>query len=198
LICGLYFNEDHFLALGRDNKFIINDQEINWDEKSILSSDPHTKETELQVHKIIELQQITSNLSDTFIDYEGVTKSLNYAINVPCRVEVPIKTTPPLKIGRESQQKDASNKRPKTMRKTSSSKEVNASQPKVDGHQVVVINPWHSPHVHTTEQAGGSEDPDSLVLGNHDEFHEVQEISINYTSFVELLDRNTTIVNSCF
>jgi hypothetical protein len=52
--------------------------------------------------------------------------------------------------------------------------------------------------VHTTEQAGGSEDPDSLVLENHDEFYEVQEISINYTSSGELLDRTTTVINSCF
>jgi hypothetical protein len=52
--------------------------------------------------------------------------------------------------------------------------------------------------VHTTEQAGESEDPDSLVLGNHDEFHEVQEIFINYTSFRELLDRTTMVVNSYF
>jgi hypothetical protein len=95
-----------------------------------------------------------------------------------------------------SQQKDASNKHPKTMRKSSSSKKVNASQLKVDGHQVDVINPWSSPHVHTTEQVVGSEDPDSLVLGNHDEFHGVQEISINYTSSRELFDRTTTVVNS--
>jgi hypothetical protein len=86
----------------------------------------------------------------------------------------------------------------KNTRKTSSSKKVNASQPKVDGHQVDVINLLPSPHVCTTEQAGGSEDPDSLVLGNHDEFHGVQEISINYTSSGELLDRTIMVVNSCF
>jgi hypothetical protein len=61
-----------------------------------------------------------------------------------------------------------------------------------------VINPRLSPHVHTAEQAGGSEDPDSLVLGNHDEFYGVREISINYTSSGELLDRTTMVVNSCF
>jgi hypothetical protein len=43
------FNEDHFLALGGDNKFITDDWEIIWDDKSILSSDPCTKETKLQV-----------------------------------------------------------------------------------------------------------------------------------------------------
>jgi hypothetical protein len=78
------FNEDHFLALGGDNKFITDGREINWDDKSIISSDPHTKETELQVQKIIELQQIASNLPDAFTDYKCVTKSLNPAVNVPC------------------------------------------------------------------------------------------------------------------
>jgi hypothetical protein len=63
---------------------------------------------------------------------------------------------------------------------------------------VDMINPQLRPHMHTIKQAGGSKDPDSLVLGNHDEFYGVQEISINYTSSGELLDRTTTIVNSCF
>jgi hypothetical protein len=76
-----------------------------------------------------------------FTDYKGVPKSLNHAINAPCQVEVPIKTTPPSKTGRASQQKDTSNKRLKTMRKTYFSKKVNVSQPKVDGHQVDTINP---------------------------------------------------------
>jgi hypothetical protein len=52
--------------------------------------------------------------------------------------------------------------------------------------------------VHTTEQTGGLEDPDSLVLGNHDKFHGVREIFINYTSSGELLDHTTMVVNSCF
>jgi hypothetical protein len=49
------FNEDHFLALGGDYKHHSECQEINWDDKSIISSDPRTKETELQVQKIINL-----------------------------------------------------------------------------------------------------------------------------------------------
>jgi hypothetical protein len=51
------FNEDQFLALGEDNKFITDGWEINWDDKFILSSDPRTKETELQVQKI----RVTAN-----------------------------------------------------------------------------------------------------------------------------------------
>jgi hypothetical protein len=49
------FNEDHVLALGGDNKFIDDDWEIDWDDKSILSSNPCTKEIELQVQKNLEL-----------------------------------------------------------------------------------------------------------------------------------------------
>jgi hypothetical protein len=43
------FNEDYFPALGGDNKFINDGRKIDWDDTSILSSDPGTKETELQV-----------------------------------------------------------------------------------------------------------------------------------------------------
>jgi hypothetical protein len=50
----------------------------------------------------------------------------------------------------------------------------------------------------TLEQAGGSEDLNSLALGNHDEILGVQEISINYISSGELFDRNTMVVDSCF
>jgi hypothetical protein len=47
----------------------------NWDGKSIISSNPLIKETELQVHKIINLQNIANNLPDAFTNYKGVTKS---------------------------------------------------------------------------------------------------------------------------
>jgi hypothetical protein len=77
------FNEDHFLTLERVYKYHSECQEINWDDKSIISSDPRTKETELQVQKIINLQNIANNLSDAFIDYKCVTKSWNPVVNAP-------------------------------------------------------------------------------------------------------------------
>jgi hypothetical protein len=73
-----------FSTLGEDNKFINDDQKIDWDDKSILSSDSRTKETELQIQKILELQHIVSNLSNVFTDYKGVIKSLNPVVNAPC------------------------------------------------------------------------------------------------------------------
>ena len=63
---------------------------INWDDKSILSLDPRTMEIELQVQKILELQQIANNLLDVFTDCKGVTKFLNPVVNVSCQVDVPI------------------------------------------------------------------------------------------------------------
>jgi hypothetical protein len=49
------FNEDYFSALREDYKYQSEYQKINWDDKSIISSDPRTKEIELQVQKIINL-----------------------------------------------------------------------------------------------------------------------------------------------
>jgi hypothetical protein len=43
------FNEDHFPALGGEFQNNSECQKINWDDKFIISSDPRTQETELQV-----------------------------------------------------------------------------------------------------------------------------------------------------
>jgi hypothetical protein len=105
------------LALGGDYKYHLECQEINWDDKSIISSDPRTKETELQVQKIINLYNITNNLSDAFTNYKGVTKSCNPTVNTPKRVEVPNKTAQVpfvMKSGRTTTKKDnAPSKRPR-------------------------------------------------------------------------------------
>src|SRR6185437_14135836 len=69
------FNEDHFLALGGEFKYHNECQEINWDAIDTLKEDPRTKETKLQVQRIIELQHIANNLPDAFTNTKGVTKS---------------------------------------------------------------------------------------------------------------------------
>jgi hypothetical protein len=43
------FNDDHFPALGGEFQYNSECQEINWDDKCIISSDLCTQETELQV-----------------------------------------------------------------------------------------------------------------------------------------------------
>jgi hypothetical protein len=49
------FNEDHFTALGGDYKYHSDCQEINWDDRFIISSDPHRKETKLKVQNICKM-----------------------------------------------------------------------------------------------------------------------------------------------
>jgi hypothetical protein len=70
-------------------------QEIDWNAEGISFSDPCIIEIELQIQRIIDLQNIANNLLDAFSEYKGVTKSLHPARNVPERVEVPNKTTQP-------------------------------------------------------------------------------------------------------
>jgi hypothetical protein len=47
-------------------------------------------------------------------------------------------------------------------------------------------------------EAGISEDPEDLVLENHETLKGVQKISINHTSSREVYDHSTTISNLCF
>jgi hypothetical protein len=70
-------------------------QEIDWNAEGISFSDPCIIEIELQIQRIIDLQNIANNLLDAFSEYKGVTKSLYPARNVPEIVEVPNKTTQP-------------------------------------------------------------------------------------------------------
>jgi hypothetical protein len=63
-------------------------QEINWNASSIRSYDPHSIESELEVQKITNLQNIANNLPEAFSDYKGVTESYNHVVNVPETVEI--------------------------------------------------------------------------------------------------------------
>jgi hypothetical protein len=123
------FDEDHSPALGGEIIPHKQYQEINWDAIAISNHDPRTSEYEFQVQKIINLQHIANNTSDTFTDYKDVTKSYNSARNVPAREEVPNKTTQlPCKRGRcTAIPTDAAPSKQKK-RKIKSSKIVNATQ----------------------------------------------------------------------
>jgi len=85
------FDEEHFPALGGglylNNKVC---QEIDRTASNIQSLDPRTKDTELDVQRIINLQQLTNNLPDAFTDIRGVSKSYILAANAPERVEIPL------------------------------------------------------------------------------------------------------------
>jgi hypothetical protein len=83
--------------------------------------------------------KIASNLPDVFTNYKGVTKSLNHVVNASCRVEIPIKPLHLRKVGGLVSRKMF----PASVRRLREKylPKKNASQPKVDGHQVDMINP---------------------------------------------------------
>jgi hypothetical protein len=141
-------------------------------------------------------------LPDAFIDYKVVTKSYNHVVNAPERVKVPKKITQApsiVKRGRVAQTKKdrAPNKRPRKEKMRHLQKIVNVSQPRVDRHLVDI--PQSSTQArYRNENASTSENSDALVLGNHEASTGIQEISINYTSFGEVYDSSTTIINPCF
>jgi hypothetical protein len=190
------FNEDYFPALGGEfhQKECL---EVDWNATSISFSDPRTTEIELHVQKIIDLQNIANNLPDVFSDYKGVIKSLHPAKNVLERAEVPNKTTQP-QIG---------NKRG---RSTSKKKDVIANKQKKTGNttQISVDRPLEDiqcpadrcdPQSNSTmcinTEAGTSEGPRFVVLGNNDEFLRVDEIAINFVETREPYDHKSTIVD---
>ncbi|KAJ9561314.1 hypothetical protein OSB04_006474 [Centaurea solstitialis] len=76
-----------FPALGGGTKQLENQNEISWNELSYL--DPQTKQCELKVQKIIQLQRLANQLPDTFTDLKKVTKSHIPAANAPIKINVP-------------------------------------------------------------------------------------------------------------
>jgi hypothetical protein len=89
------------------------------------------------------------------------------------------------------------NKRPRKEKMRPLQKIVNVSQPVVARH--LVDTPQSSTQSrHRKESASMSENPDALILENHETSAGMQEISINYTSSGEVCDRSTTITNTCF
>ena len=51
--------------------------------------DSHTNQCELEVKRIIYLQNLANKLLDAFIDIKKVTKSHILAVNAPTRIDVP-------------------------------------------------------------------------------------------------------------
>ena len=68
-----HFDELSFPTLGGENK--PSEKEISWNELSLSHFDPRTKQCELEVQKIIHLQNLTNQLANAFTYAKKVTKS---------------------------------------------------------------------------------------------------------------------------
>ena len=133
-------------------------REIEWNATGIQSLDPRTKESKQCKQPAIRIT-----------NFKGVTKSHNFAVNVPERVEIPIKVTQlpnQNKRGRSMVTRDKAPLRAPRKERNINSKGVNANQHQVDGHQDVhLIHQMPSTNVHINNSTGTSEDPDSIVCG---------------------------------
>ena len=79
------FDEDHFPALGGDTH-PEEYQKIVWNATGMQSLDPRTSEYELEVQRIIHLQNLANELPDAFTDHKRVTRSYIPTVNAPERV----------------------------------------------------------------------------------------------------------------
>ena len=72
---------------GGENKQIT--KEISWHTTSLSYLNPCINMSELEVQKIIHLQNVANQLPDAFTDLKRITKSHIPVVNAPIRIEVP-------------------------------------------------------------------------------------------------------------
>ena len=68
------------------------EKDITWNTSSLNHLDSYTKQCKLNVQKIIHLQRMANQLSNTFIDLKKVTKYI-LTINIPIQIDFPIRQT---------------------------------------------------------------------------------------------------------
>ncbi|XP_026436142.1 uncharacterized protein LOC113334004 [Papaver somniferum] len=83
------FDESIFPSLGGNKPKLEERREISWNTPSLAHFDPRTKKCELEVQRIIHLQNIANQMPDAFTDTGKVTKSHIPAANTPARVSIP-------------------------------------------------------------------------------------------------------------
>ena len=82
-----HFNESVFPSLGGEKLILEERREISWKTSTMSHFDPRTNQCELEVQRIIHLQNL-ANQPDAFIDTKKVTKSHILAANTPTPIEI--------------------------------------------------------------------------------------------------------------
>ena len=85
-----HFNESVFPSLGREKSIPEERREISWKTSTMTHLDPRTNQCELEIQRIIHLQNLANQLPDAFIDTKKVTKSYIPATNTPTWIDVPV------------------------------------------------------------------------------------------------------------
>ncbi|KAL0335212.1 UNVERIFIED_CONTAM: Copia protein [Sesamum radiatum] len=181
------FNETILPVLGGEDKEIKR-KDIAWNATSMSFLDPRTNDSELEVQRIIHLQNVANRLPDAFIDTKNITKSHISVENVPARLEVPEVTLTQTKAS-ESQIR---RKRGRPL----GSKDAN---PRKRKEHIVSIN--HDANV-TTSNVSEDKIPEVILSEdpkrNEQDIDDSYEMSINYAHSSLGWYRKEIIMNDIF
>ena len=84
-----HFKENLFPPLGGEKLVLEERREITWNASVMSHFDPRANQIELEVQRIIHLQNLANQLLDGFTNTKKVTKSHVPATNTPTRIDVP-------------------------------------------------------------------------------------------------------------
>ena len=195
-----HFDESVFPPLGKAKTNSNKWRAITWNTPSLLHLDPRTKQSELEVQRIIHLQDLADQLPDAFTDPNKVLKSHIPAVNAPTHIEIPIgdlgnaiasTSKPRIKRGRPIGSKDSFPRKRKSNKLLTPVEynfdEIAPEEPITIQSAPVEPNTLQGLKATTTRVAI----TDQLSPIN-------EEISINYMNQGEIWDRRHTFVNSAF
>ena len=118
-----------FSSLGGEKSIPEERREISWKTSTMTHLDPYTNQCELEVQRIIHLQNLANQLPNAFIDTKKVTKSYIPIANTLAWIDVPVgQLTNESKIrlnrGRLVGSKDVTSRKRKTQEKLGTLKKV--------------------------------------------------------------------------
>ena len=162
--------------------------------------DPRTKQSELEVQRIIHLHDLADQLPDAFTDPNKVLKSHIPAVNAPAHIEIPIgdsgnaiasTSKPRLKRGRPIRSKDSFPRKRKS-NKLLTHVEYNFDE--IAPEEPITIQ---SAPVQPNTLQGLKETATRVAIT--DQLSPInEEISINYMNQGEIWDRRHSLVNMLF
>ena len=195
-----HFDESVFPPLGEDKPINNKWREITWNTPSLLHLDPRTKQSELEVQRILHLQDLADQLPDAFSNPNKVIKSHIPAVNTPAHIEIPIgdsgnaiasASKPRLKRGRPIGSKDSFTRKRKS-NKLLTPVEYNFNE--ITPEEPITIQ--SAPVELNTLQ--GLKETVTRVAVTDQLSPMIEEISINYMNQGEIWDRRNTLVSNAF
>jgi len=130
------FDESTYPSLGGDNSRLIS-KDLEWFRPSTSWQDPRTRDCDLEVQKIIHLQELANKLPEAFTDPNRMTLSHNPACNAPIRLnvqegqcQVATESKQRLKRGRPIGSKD---KQPRKSKRGAGSENIKETVQDIDG-----------------------------------------------------------------